>query len=255
MLFCGGLGTRLRDQSGGLPKPMVNIGMRPILWHLMKYYAHYGHKDFVLCLGYLGNSIKDFFLSYDQRLSSDFALENGHTRIHALDSDIADWNITFVDTGVRKNIGQRLRAAQKYLDGDDIFLANYADGLTDLPLPELIDYFRKSGKIACFVSVKPSQTFHIVSLLNDGRVGSIDNVRDTDLMINGGYFVFRKEIFDYMQEGEELVAEPFRRLIAANQLIAYPYDRFWYCMDTFKEERELNDMYENGKAPWVVWPR
>jgi glucose-1-phosphate cytidylyltransferase len=234
---------------------MVNIGPRPILWHIMKYYAHYGHKDFVLCLGYLGNAIKHFFLTYDQCLSSDFALSNGQTQIHANDSDISDWNISFVDTGLRRNIGQRLKAVETYLGDEDIFLANYADGLTDLPLPEMIDYFRKSGKAGCFISVKPSQTFHIVSLKDDGRVGKIENVRNTELMINGGYFVFRKEIFQYMKDGEELVAEPFRRLIDDNQLIAYPYDKFWYCMDTFKEERELNEMFERGDAPWEVWRR
>jgi glucose-1-phosphate cytidylyltransferase len=255
VLFCGGLGTRLRDQSGGLPKPMVNIGQRPILWHIMKYYAHYGHKDFILCLGYLGSAIKNFFLNYDQALSSDFALSNGQRKIHANESDISDWNITFIDTGVRRNIGQRLQAVEKYLEGDEYFLANYADGLTDLPLPELIGSFQKSGKVGCFLSVKPSQTFHVVSLNDDGLVKKIENVRDTSIMINGGYFVFRKEIFQYMKEGEELVAEPFSRLIAANQLLAYPYEKFWYCMDTFKEERELNEMLERGDAPWEVWKR
>ena len=253
VLFCGGLGTRLRDQAGGLPKPMVNIGQRPILWHIMKYYSHYGHKEFILCLGYLGAAIKNFFLTYDQCLSSDFALANGQKEVRANDSDISDWNITFVDTGLRRNIGQRLRAVEQYLGNDEYFLANYADGLTDLPLPEVVDYFKQSGKIGCFVSVKPSQTFHIVSVATDGRVEKIENVRDTNLMINGGYFIFRREVFDYMKENEELVAEPFRRMIDDNQLIAYPYDRFWYCMDTFKEERELNEMFERGGAPWEVW--
>jgi glucose-1-phosphate cytidylyltransferase len=253
VLFCGGLGTRLRDASGGLPKPMVNIGYRPILWHIMKYYAHYGHKDFILCLGYKGDSIREFFLKYDECFSSDFTLSNGRKQIHLKEGDISDWNITFVDTGLKSNIGQRLRAVEKYLKSNEIFLANYADGLTDLRLNDMIDYFIASKKIACFICVKPSHTFHIVSLRDGNQVEKIQYVKDTDLTINGGYFVFRKEIFEYVKEGEELVVEPFQRLIEENQLIAYKYNRFWHCMDTFKEQQELNDMFERGNAPWEVW--
>jgi glucose-1-phosphate cytidylyltransferase len=253
VLFCGGLGTRLRDASGGLPKPMVNIGYRPILWHIMKYYAHYGHKEFILCLGYKPDVIKNFFLHYDQCLSTDFTLSNGSRQLHLKESDISDWSITFADTGLKSNIGQRLKAAEKYLTDDDIFLANYADVLTDLSLPYMIDSFVKSEKIASFICVKPSQTFHVVSLRDGNLVESIQYVRDIDLTINGGYFIFRKQIFDYIKDGEELVVEPFQRLIKENQLIAYKYDKFWHCMDTFKEQQELNDMFEQGTAPWEVW--
>jgi len=253
VLFCGGLGTRLRDLSGGLPKPMVNIGYRPILWHMMKYYAHYGHKEFILCLGYKADVIKNFFLNYDQCVSSDFTLSNGSKQMHLKESDISDWSITCVDTGLKSNIGQRLKAVEKYLDGDEYFLANYADALTDMPLPDEIDYFKQSGKIACFVCVKPSQSFSVVSLGEGACVEKIKFVRDTDFIINGGYFVFRKEIFQYMKEGEELVVEPFHRLIKENQLLGYRYDKFWQCMDTFKEQQELNDMFERGNAPWEVW--
>ncbi|MDD5703763.1 MAG: sugar phosphate nucleotidyltransferase [Dehalococcoidales bacterium] len=253
VLFCGGLGTRLRDISGELPKPMVNIGYRPILWHIMKYYAHYGHKDFILCLGYKADVIKHFFLNYDQCISSDFTLSNGSKQIHPTESDMADWNITCVDTGLKSNIGQRLKAVEKYVKDEEYFLVNYADALTDLPLPEMIDYFKKSGKIGCFVCVKPSQTFSVVSLGEENCVEKIEFVRDTNFTINGGYFVFRKEIFQYMQYGEELVVEPFQRLIKENKLLGYKYDKFWHCMDTFKEQQELNDMFERGNAPWEVW--
>lgn len=253
VLFCGGMGTRLKDHSGELPKPMVNIGPRPILWHIMKYYAHYGHKDFILCLGYKGDAIKNFFLTYEPCLSGDFTLSNGSKQMHLKESDISDWNITLADTGLKSNLGQRLKAVEKYLGDDDIFLANYADGLTDLPLPEMIDYFKKSGKVACFISVKPSQSFHIVTLKESSLVEKIQYVRDTDILINGGCFIFKKEIFQYMKDGEELVVEPFQRLIDDNQLISYRYDKFWYCMDTFKEQQELSDMYERGNAPWEVW--
>lgn len=255
VLFCGGLGTRLRDISGEMPKPMVNIGYRPILWHVMKYYAHFGHKDFILCLGYKGDVIKNYFLNYNEYLSNDFTLSNGGKELKLKQSDITDWNITFVDTGLKSNIGQRLKSVENYLQGEEMFLANYADGLTDLPLPEMIDCLTKSGKIGCFICVKPSQTFHIVSLGNENHVEKIEYVRDTDITINGGYYVFRKEIFQYIKPGEELVVEPFQRLIKEKRLIGYKYDKFWYCMDTFKEQQELNDMFDRGGAPWEVWKK
>ncbi len=253
VLFCGGLGTRLRDFSVEIPKPMVKIGYRPILWHVMKYYAYYGHKDFILCLGYKGDAIKEYFLNYNECLSNDFTLSNGGKELHLKQSDISDWNITFADTGLRSNIGQRLKAAEKYLKGESMFLANYADGLTNLPLPEMLDYFVKSGKIGCFICVKPSQTFHVVSLRDGNCIDKIEYVRDTDITINGGFYVFRSEIFQYIQNGEELVVEPFQRLINENQLLGYRYDKFWYSMDTFKEQQELNDMFDRGDAPWEVW--
>ncbi len=253
VLFCGGLGTRLRDIPGGLPKPMVNIGLRPILWHIMKYYAHYGHKEFILCLGYKADVIKQFFLSYDQHLSSDFTISNGTRKIHMHESDISDWSITCVDTGLASNIGQRLKAVQEYVEDDEYFLANYADALTDVPLPEMIDRFKASGGIGCFLCVKPSQSFSVVSIGNGEMVEGITYVRDTDILINGGYFVFKRDIFQYIHDGEELVVEPFQRLIAEKKLLGYRYDRFWHCMDTFKEQQELNDMFERGAAPWEVW--
>jgi glucose-1-phosphate cytidylyltransferase len=253
VLFCGGLGTRLRDLSGEMPKPMVKIGYRPILWHVMKYYAHYGHKDFILCLGYRAEVIKEYFLNYNEYVSNDFTMSKGGKELNLKQSDISDWSITFVDTGLRSNIGQRLKAVEEYLKDEEIFLANYSDGLTNLPLPDMIDHFVKSGKIGCFICVKPSQSFHVVSLRDGYHIEKIEYVRDTDITINGGFYVFRREIFQYIKDGEELVVEPFQRLIKENQLIAYRYDKFWYCMDTFKEQQELNDMLERDEAPWEVW--
>jgi glucose-1-phosphate cytidylyltransferase len=252
VLFCGGLGTRLGELTEDVPKPLVKIGYRPILWHLMKYYAHYGHKDFILCLGYKSDKIKDYFLNYNEFISNDFTMLNGGKEIAVERSDIADWNITFVDTGLRANIGQRLKAVQKYLEGEDVFLANYSDGLTDLPLPQLIDFFKKSDKVASFLCVKPPHSFHVVTLKKDNLIDSIEYVRDTDTLINGGFFVFRKEIFEYMRPGEELVVEPFQRLISEGQLIGFPYPK-WWCMDTFKEHQVLTDLYNEGHAPWEVW--
>jgi glucose-1-phosphate cytidylyltransferase len=208
VLFCGGMGTRLRDHGDDVPKPMIKIGYRPILWHIMMYYAHYGHKEFILCLGYKADRIKDYFLNYNEFVSNDFTMLNGGKELRLEKSDTSDWKITFVDTGLRATIGQRLKAVEKYIADDEIFLANYADGLTSLPLFELIDFFKKSGKIACFLCVKPSQTFHVVSLQDNGLVSTIRYVHDTDIIINGGFFVFRRKIFDYIKPGEELVKKP-----------------------------------------------
>lgn len=252
VLFCGGLGTRLGEHSDNIPKPLVRIGYRPILWHVMKYYAHYGHKDFILCLGYKADQIKEYFLNYNEYLSNDFTMSNGGKDVHLKNCDIRDWTITFVDTGLRANIGQRLLAVQSYLQDEDIFLANYADGLTTMHLPQYLDFFRKSGKVACFICVQPPQTFHVVSAGPDNLVRDIRYVQDTDIRINGGYFAFRKEIFRYIRCGEELIEQPFQRLIREGQLVAFPQKEFW-CMDTFKEYQQLSDMDARGEAPWEVW--
>ena len=253
VLFCGGLGTRLREFSANVPKPMVHIGYRPILWHVMKYYAHYGHKDFILCLGYKADAIKNYFLNYNECVSNDFTLLEGGRKVQLVNSDIEDWKITFVDTGLSSNIGQRFKAIEKYLEGEEVFLANYSDGLTDLSLPEYIEEFYKHDTIASFLCVKPSQSFHLVSMQANGLVTDIQDVNQAGLRINGGYFIFRKEIFDYIKSGEDLVVEPFQRLIKIQQLIAYNYNGFWACMDTFKEQQQLDDMFTQSKAPWEVW--
>jgi glucose-1-phosphate cytidylyltransferase len=253
VIFCGGLGMRLREAGDDIPKPMVPIGNRPILWHLMKYYAHYGHTDFILCLGHRADAIKKFFLNYEETSSNDFVLSNGGREIELMNRDISDWRITFADTGVNANIGQRLLAVRNYLRGEATFLANYADGLTDMHLPSVIDRFESGGKIANFVSVRPNLSFHAVSACPDGAVREIRPVMETDLRINGGYFLFRREIFDFMRDGEELVEAPFDRLIAANQLLTYPHDGFTASMDTFKDKQHFDDLYAKGVAPWEVW--
>jgi len=252
VLFCGGLGTRLRDHAGDKPKPMVKIGYRPVLWHVMRYYAHFGHKEFVLCLGYKAETIKDFFLNYEEWISNDFTLSDGGKKIELESNDISDWKITFVDTGLHANIGQRLMAVRKHVEDEEIFLANYADGLTDLHLPDMVDAFRASDKVASFMAVPPSQSFHIVDMEDQGEVTSIRDVSESDLLINGGYFALRPDIFDYMYPGDELVLEPFARLMKERKLLGYRYDRFW-VMDTFKEQQQLSDLADTGCAPWEVW--
>jgi glucose-1-phosphate cytidylyltransferase len=253
VLFCGGMGMRMREYSETIPKPMVPIGYRPILWHVMKYYAHYGHKDFILCLGYKADVIKNYFLAYNECVTNDFVFSKGGKNIELLSSDIHDWNITFVDTGFMSNIGQRLKAVQKYLQGEEFFLANYTDGLSDVPLPAVIESFKQSTNVACFISVKPRASFHLVNTDASGVVKSIEHIGKAGAGINGGFMVMRQAVFNYIRDGEELVEQPFQRLIAEGKLMAYHHGGFWACMDTFKERQELEDLFTRGKAPWTVW--
>jgi len=253
VLFCGGLGMRLKEHSDSVPKPMVEIGYRPILWHVMKYYAHFGHTDFILCLGHRADVVKRYFVNYDECISNNFVLTNGGTDLKLLNSDISDWKITFIDTGLNSNIGQRLRAVEKFLDNDDIFLANYADGLIDLYLPDYISQFQASDKIAGFISVKPTQSFHVVTVKNNNEVASISSLGNSEIWINGGYFIFRKEIFKYIKEGEELVKEPFKRLIDNKQIMTHKHNGFWVAMDTFKDKQFLDELVSKDEAPWEVW--
>jgi glucose-1-phosphate cytidylyltransferase len=251
VLFCGGLGLRMGESTARMPKPMITIGERPILWHIMKFYASFGYRDFVLCLGYRGEAIKQFFLDYNEALSNDFVLSNGGRRVELISSDIHDWSITFVDTGLQSTIGERLRRVQRYLGDDEIFLANYGDTLTDAPIPEMVELLRGSDATALFLSSHPTYSFHVASLDGPNRVVELQDVTRAGLWINGGYFVFRREIFDELRDGEDLVEEPFRRLIAGRKLLAYPYDGFWAPMDTLKEKANLDALYESGRAPWT----
>jgi glucose-1-phosphate cytidylyltransferase len=244
---------RLREMPEPVPKPMASIGYRPLLWHLMKYYSHYGHRDFVLCLGYRADVIKQYFLNYNECVSNDFVLSNGGKNVELLKKDIDDWRVSFVDTGLTCNVGQRLLRVRHLLEGEDIFLANYADGLSDLQLDRLIEHFKRQNKVACFVGVNPTASFHVAQLEPDGTVRSIEHITKAGLRINGGFFIFRKEIFNYLEEGDDLVEKPFERLMREKQLIAYPHDGFWACMDTFKEKQHLEELYSKGNAPWEVW--
>lgn len=255
VLFCGGLGTRLREHSDTVPKPLVNIGFRPIVWHLMRYYAHFGHKDFVLCLGYRGDLIRDYFLNYDERMTNDFTMRAGGRTTELHSSDIADWNITFVDTGLHSNIGQRLLRVRKYVEGDAEFLANYADGLSDLPLDALIEDFRRKDVVASFASVRSWHSFHAVEAGADGYVTAMGPMRSDAFMINGGFFALKREIFDYINEGDELVEQPFTRLREKRLLSTYRYSGFWQAMDTFKDKIAFDRMDAKGECPWAVWKK
>jgi glucose-1-phosphate cytidylyltransferase len=253
VIFCGGQGLRMREASEVAPKPMIPIGSRPVLWHVMKYYAHFGFTDFVLCLGYKAEAIKHFFLTYSEAMANDFVLSQGGASVHVLKTDIHDWNVTFVDTGLHSSIGQRLRAVRHLLDDDEPFLANYGDTLTDVNLPAMIGRARESGAMASFLAVRPNYSFHVVSVGDDGRVGDITDVMTSDIWINGGYFVVRPEFVDQIGPGEDMVEEPFRRLAARGELLAQRHEGFWAPMDTLKDKQWLETMHENGEAPWELW--
>jgi glucose-1-phosphate cytidylyltransferase len=255
VLFCGGFGTRLRDYSETIPKPMVPLGYRPIMWHLMKYYAHFGHKEFILALGYKADVIKQFFLDYNEAVSNDFVMSDGGRQVDMLSTDIQDWKITFVDTGTSAEVSDRLIAVRDYLDDDEVFMANYSDGLTNLPLDAYVDDFMASDKIAQFLLVQPPLTYHRVETDETDTVTEIRPIYGSDLRINGGYFVFRKEFFDYLEPGDQIVMEPFFRLMEKAKLSAIKYDGFWAPMDTFKDRQRLDELWSSGEAPWEVWKR
>jgi len=230
VLFCGGLGMRLRTEPDTVPKPMVPIGSRPIIWHLMRYYAHHGLKDFILCLGHRGEVIRNYI------------------REHC-----ADWTVTFVDSGIGASIGERLAATEPYLEGEEVFCANYADGLTDLPFAEQMADFLRHDRVASFLSVRPNVSYHAVESAPDGLVTGFHSIGETDVRVNGGFFIFKRDIFRYLHAGEDLVEEPFQRLIRAQQLVAYRYDGFWIAVDTAKDKQRVDELYASGKPPWMVW--
>jgi glucose-1-phosphate cytidylyltransferase len=255
VLFCGGQGLRMREYSESIPKPMVTIGYRPILWHVMRYYAHYGHREFVLCLGHRSDVIKQYFLDYNEATSNDFVLHGGDRTVELLGKDIEDWRISFIDTGLRSNVGERLAAVREHVEDDEIFLANYGDIVTDAPINDFIEEFRASGKVAGFISVRPTTyTFHLVELAKGDRlVRRIDNISSSSMWINGGYLMFRPSIFDYIGPGDDLIPETFHRLVEAEQLVAFRYEGFWAPLDSIRDVQILADLHESGRAPWMVW--
>jgi glucose-1-phosphate cytidylyltransferase len=251
VIFCGGLGVRMGEETQRIPKPMITVGGRPILWHIMKWYASWGHTEFVLCLGYKAESIKEYFLSYNEALSNDFVLSDGGASVELLGSDISDWRVTFAYTGMNATMAERLLAVAHHLGEDEYFLATYGDGLTDVQLPDVIDRLRSSGKTAMFLSVRPTINAHVVESGQDGVVRSVQELRYGDVWINGGFMVFRRNVLDYVNPGEELVEEPFARLIAEGELLAYRYEGFWEPMDTMKDKQRLDALAESGRAPWI----
>jgi glucose-1-phosphate cytidylyltransferase len=250
VLFCGGLGTRIREYSEAIPKPMIPVGHQPILWHVMQYYSHFGHRDFILCLGYKANVVKEFFLNYRPQAFTDCVVSGFGSKVELLGKPEEDWRVSLIDTGIWRNIGERLWAVRDHLKGEEIFLANYTDGLSNVDLTDMLDRFKKSGKLACFLAIRPQLAYHVADIEEEGRVRAIRTWDRADLWINGGYFLLRPKIFEYMKEGEELVVEPFQRLAEANQLLAYKHEGFWRAMDTLRDRQVLEEMVEKGHMPW-----
>jgi glucose-1-phosphate cytidylyltransferase len=252
VIFCGGYGVRMGDETRRIPKPMIEIGGKPILWHIMRYYSMWGHDEFILCLGYKSEVVKQFFLSYNGALLNDFVLDRDaeNTKLELLSRDLDKWRITFVDTGLSATIGERLKAIEPYLGDDDTFLATYGDGLTDAPLPHVIESFEESGKMAQFVSVRPQFNAHMVSTDAAGNVLAVEDMSTSHIRINGGYFVLKRDVLDLIEPGHELVEETFEKLIEMRELVAYQYEGFFGPMDTIKDRQRLETLHESGDAPW-----
>ena len=252
VIFCGGLGVRMGEETQRIPKPMIHIGGKPILWHIMRYYSDWGHNEFILCLGYKGQTIKEYFLAHDGALFNDFVLERdgSGTKLDVIPGDVDEWRITFVDTGLNATIGERLKAVEPYLTDDEAFLATYGDGLTDATLPDVIRTFHERQKIAMFLSVRPQFNAHLVVTDEAGTVVAVEDMSGSHVRINGGFFVFRREILDWIEPGDELVEETFSRLIARGELAAYSHDGFFGPMDTIKDRQRLEELHRSGEAPW-----
>lgn len=230
VILCGGKGTRMGESTKFIPKPMIKIGRKPILWHIMKIYSYWGFNNFILCLGYKGNKIKEYF------------------------RDSKKWNISFVDTGLYTNTGGRIKKIEKYIKGKTFF-ATYGDGLSDVNLYKLFKYHKEKNRVATLTAVKPLSQFGIMELRADGLVTKFKEKPTLDYWVNGGFFVFEKDIFSSLGENDVLEKEPFIKLIKKNNIAAYKHKGFWECMDTYKDNLELNNMWKTRKARWAIWRR
>ncbi len=252
LILCGGTGTRLREETEYKPKPLVEIGGMPILWHIMKHYSQAGFREFVLALGYKGAMIKEYFLNFEW-MSNDFTLNlrSREERVVSCAHDLEDWSIIFADTGLKTMTGGRVKRAQKYLEGD-LFLATYGDGISNVDLGKLVAFHRQHKKIATLTGVHPSSAFGVIES-EGGLVKSFKEKPRLEGMVNGGFFVFDHRIFDYLDEDAVLEEEPLRRLAADGQVALYRHENFWACMDTFKDVERLNAMWDQGDHPWKTW--
>lgn len=245
---------RLSEHTATLPKPLIEIGGRPILWHVMKTYAHYGYHDFVLCLGYLGTKVKEHFIRHDDWLDEDCVLEtdaSGQRRVE-LPRASEQWRITFADTGLDTDTGGRLKRVEKYVD-TDLFFVNYSDGLSDLDLNALLHFHTSHGKIATLTAVRPVSPFGMLRIAPDGQITEFVEKPRLESWINGGFFVFHRRIFDYLTPNVNLERDVLARLAAEGELMAYPHEGHWTCMDTHKDMVTLNQLWESGEAFWKKW--
>lgn len=255
VILCGGRGTRLGEHGVSVPKALIEIGGRPILWHLLKLYARHDLNDFTLCLGYLGDSIKRYFLEH-RWLGSDFTLEMNRTgdyELHQHERRDEDWKITFVETGLETNTGGRLHRVEKYLAGEEDFCLTYGDGLSNVDLHALIAFHRAHGKLATLTAVNPRSNFGVMEMDEDGAITRFQEKPVIREWVNGGFFVFNRRIFDYLTPECILEREPLEQLARERQLIAYRHQGFWKCMDTYKDNLEFNQLWDAGEAAWKVW--
>jgi len=253
VILCGGKGTRLREETEYKPKPMVEIGGRPILWHIMKLYAYYGHKDFILCLGYKGNVIKEYFLNYEF-MNSDFTVHLGTKEaVVTHNGHEEDWNVTLADTGLETPKGGRLLRVQPYLADETEFMLTYGDGIADVNIDQLVKHHRTEEKIVTFTGVRPCSRFASVQISSDGSVVGWKEKKQLKNFINGGFFVLKSEIFEYLMDDVELEEEPLEKLAHIGQVSMYKHHGFWECMDTYRDYKYLNDLYDKGVCPWAVW--
>ena len=254
VILCGGFGTRLREETEVKPKPMVEIGSMPILWHIMKTYAHYGFKEFILCLGYKGGVIKEYFYNYEM-LSNDFTIELGtkNIEIHSNYTE-AGWKITLVDTGLIAMTGARVKRIERFIDGDT-FMLTYGDGVTDLDIQELLNFHKSHGKTGTITGVSPHSRYGELSIHKDQVISFKEKPKTHNISINGGYFVFNRGFFNYVKndDGCILEREPLEKLASDGELKVFHHKGFWQCMDTYRDYKYLNELWESGEVPWRVW--
>jgi glucose-1-phosphate cytidylyltransferase len=252
VILAGGLGTRLREETEFRPKPMVEIGGKPILWHIMKVFAFHGITDFIVCVGYRGNVIKEYFLNYEA-LNTDFTIHlgNKHDIVYHDTHLESDWRVTVVDTGLETQTGGRVKRIEPFID--DTFIVTYGDGLADIDVGALIAFHRAHGRVATVTAVQPTSRFGLLNLDKDARVATFNEKPQTDDWVNGGFFVFDRGVFDYLDDACTLEREPLAALTRAEQLMAYRHTGFWQPMDTHREFTLLNELWERN-PPWKLWP-
>ena len=255
VIFAGGLGTRISEETGTRPKPMVEIGGKPILWHIMKMYSHYGHNDFIICLGYKGYMIKEYFMNYFLH-NSDIQIDLENNNMEILGTRSEAFKVTLVDTGLNTKTAGRLQMVKKYTGNED-FMLTYGDGLSNVNIDELVAYHKTNNKIATVTSVQPDARFGGMDLSADGTVSSFREKAKADAQwINGGFFVLKPDIFDYLQDDMTNVMwedGPMEQLTSDKQLMAYKHKGFWKCMDALRDKIELNELWDTNKAPWKTW--
>lgn len=255
VILCGGKGTRLKEETEVRPKPMVQIGNRPVLWHIMKTYAHYGFKDFVICLGYKGHMIKEYFMNYEM-MNNDFTVQLGNRdKIQAhSDHEENDWTVTLADTGEEAQTGARVKKIEKYIS-EDSFMMTYGDGVSDINIKELVDFHNSHGKIGTMTAVHPPSRFGELTIEGNQVIEFTEKPQTKEGLISGGFFVFNKEFFEYLTDDDSCILEkePLEKLAADGELMIYNNEKFWQCVDTYRELELLNNLWKKDNPPWKVW--